>query len=119
MTQTVKHQPLFPGGPNSNAFENLFAGTGAFVMAGGFIGALGSLLVAVLTKPDTVTIDAEKMSVSRHIDLVSEPITFTVAWDALERLELHGEQLVAWFKPARSPTPNGLSGTRSNKFPRE
>lgn len=117
VVQTVNNQPLiFSVHDNYNAFQEIFAGTILFGLAGASIGALMAFLGAVVIKSDTVEIDAEKMLVTRYTDRVSEATVFTVAWDALERLTIQGEgndaQLVAWFKPSRRPSPEWLARHR-------
>lgn len=90
-------------------FGDVFLGFLALGSVGAVVAAILVVISVRLTKPDTVILDTEKLTVTRSN---SQAQTFAIHWDALKRIAVDGQNrnatLVAWFQRSRKPAPEWM-----------
>ncbi|GAA1671556.1 hypothetical protein GCM10009765_21210 [Fodinicola feengrottensis] len=110
---------LFFGGPHPFTDWWALVGRGFLRMIVGYgsgfvLGAVGGWFMPLWSRPDAITLDAEKLTVTYRTvssddgkPVVTVARTFTVRWDALEHIAVDGTgdsaALVARFQPADKP----------------
>uniref|UniRef100_A0AAU2UW48 non-specific serine/threonine protein kinase n=1 Tax=Streptomyces sp. NBC_00003 TaxID=2903608 RepID=A0AAU2UW48_9ACTN len=114
----AKQQDFVDGSWQNNALVG-FCVMGA---GGAVLGALGGFVGGWWTKPDTLTLDGQGLTVTRQD---RQPGSFLVRWDSLERIALDGDgneaELLAWFSPSHKPkgkwlARNGIAKRRGGSY---